>query len=62
MMRRPRPLPGLAVGRRIAGPRLDPDIKAHFLDGFGNADGKFHFKADWWRTCRRCALSSVRCM
>lgn len=21
--------------------------KAHFLDGFGHGDGKFHFKADW---------------
>lgn len=21
--------------------------RAHFLDGFGHADGKFHFKADW---------------
>ena len=24
-----------------------PFETAHFLDGFGHADGKFHFKADW---------------
>jgi anaerobic selenocysteine-containing dehydrogenase len=24
-----------------------PFRKAHFLDGFGHADGKFHFRADW---------------
>jgi anaerobic selenocysteine-containing dehydrogenase len=27
---------------------LQPDFRtAHYLDGFGHADGKFHFKADW---------------
>ncbi len=27
---------------------LQPSFRAsHFLDGFGHADGKFHFKADW---------------
>ncbi|MGY3391623.1 anaerobic selenocysteine-containing dehydrogenase [Bradyrhizobium sp. USDA 3311] len=27
---------------------LQPDFRtAHFLDGFGHADGKFHFRADW---------------
>ena len=27
---------------------LQPNFRAsHFLDGFGHADGKFHFKADW---------------
>ena len=24
-----------------------PFDRAHFLDGFGHADGKFHFRADW---------------
>ena len=24
-----------------------PFREAHFLDGFGHADGKFHFRADW---------------
>ena len=24
-----------------------PFDKAHFLDGFGHADGRFHFAADW---------------
>ena len=24
-----------------------PFEQAHFLDGFGHADGKFHFRADW---------------
>ncbi len=24
-----------------------PFERAHFLDGFGHADGKFHFRADW---------------
>ncbi|UTD29976.1 dehydrogenase [Bradyrhizobium sp. WD16] len=29
---------------------LQPDFRtSHFLDGFGHADGKFHFKADWAR-------------
>ncbi|NVK36188.1 MAG: molybdopterin oxidoreductase family protein [Rhodobacteraceae bacterium] len=28
-----------------------PDFRAsHFLDGFGHADGKFHFKPDWGRS------------
>ncbi len=27
---------------------LQPDFEtAHYLNGFGHADGKFHFKADW---------------
>ena len=27
---------------------IQPDFRtAHFLDGFGHADGKFHFRADW---------------
>lgn len=27
---------------------LQPDFRtAHYLDGFGHADGKFHFRADW---------------
>ncbi|MCG6205072.1 molybdopterin oxidoreductase family protein [Rhodopseudomonas sp. HC1] len=27
---------------------LQPDFRtAHFLDGFGHPDGKFHFRADW---------------
>ncbi|CUA99593.1 molybdopterin oxidoreductase family protein [Pannonibacter indicus] len=27
---------------------LQPDFRtAHFLDGFGHADGKYHFKVDW---------------
>ena len=26
---------------------LRPFAKQHFLDGFGHADGKFHFKPDW---------------
>ncbi len=33
--------------------RLDcqpPFETAHFLDGFGHADGKFHFRADWPNT------------
>ncbi len=34
----------------VAGRWVDvqPDFaESHFLDGFGHADGKFHFKADW---------------
>ena len=30
-LRRSHPLPRLAVGRRVAGPRLDPDIEAHLV-------------------------------
>jgi anaerobic selenocysteine-containing dehydrogenase len=27
---------------------IQPDFRtSHYLDGFGHADGKFHFKADW---------------
>ena len=46
---------------------LQPDFRtSHYLDGFGHADGKFHFKADWAHppvgqrrmgrgtACRRC--------
>ncbi len=30
---------------------LQPDFEtAHYLNGFGHADGKFHFKADWGRS------------
>ncbi|TYC66807.1 molybdopterin oxidoreductase family protein [Stappia sp. BW2] len=30
---------------------LQPDFEtAHYLKGFGHADGKFHFKADWGRS------------
>jgi anaerobic selenocysteine-containing dehydrogenase len=29
---------------------IQPDFRtSHYLDGFGHADGKFHFKADWGR-------------
>jgi len=28
---------------------VQPFAKQHFLDGFGHADGKFHFKPDWSR-------------
>ncbi|HEY7607993.1 MAG TPA: molybdopterin oxidoreductase family protein [Alphaproteobacteria bacterium] len=32
-----------------------PLAKQHFLDGFGHADGKFHFKPDWSRVGANCA-------
>ena len=31
-LRRPHPLPGLAVGGRVAGPGLDPDVEPHLAD------------------------------
>ena len=48
-------LPGaeaIADGVAGGGPwkdHLRPFEKQHFLDGFGHADGKFHFKPDWPR-------------
>jgi anaerobic selenocysteine-containing dehydrogenase len=41
---------GAADGVAGGGPwrdHLRPFEKQHFLDGFGHADGKFHFKPDW---------------
>jgi anaerobic selenocysteine-containing dehydrogenase len=40
--------------------RALPFEQAHFLDGFGHADGKFHFKADWAALGRdHAALSAL---